>query len=444
MTDFFHAYDLRGKYPNQINKKVAENIGKAYGTFTDADEVLVGRDAREHGEEITKAFITGIKSTGTNVRNAGKTPTPLIYFGMVENDIESSAVVTASHNPSEYTGFKFCKKNALAMSRKGGMKQIEEIYEKNEFEIGEEGKEKKIELKKEYIEKVKQKIELENNLKLLINTGNGIAGVIAKELFEELGAKVDIVNGDLNGKFPNHLPDPGNKTAQEYTREKMEDHDLGIIFDGDADRAGFILNDGSYIEEDKVLAIFAQKTLEKQQGKILYDLRASKLLPEIVKEYGGQPIQTRVGHTFISEKIHEDQDIVFAGELSGHYYFPYYEIPWDDGLFAASLMTQFLSANGEEVIRNYPDYPVSPELRIDCPHDAKEKVIKKIAEIYSDYDINTLDGVKIEFNSGWALIRPSNTEEKMSVRCEADTSENLEEIREEIEEKVRETINEFT
>jgi len=443
-TSFFHAYDLRGKYPEEIYEKTAENIGKAYGTFTEADKVLVGRDGRKHGEKITNSFIKGIKTTGTKVVYADQTPTPVIYYGMVENNIKSAAIVTASHNPSEYTGFKFCNENALAMSRKGGMKEIQQIYEQKSFEEGKAHSTEKIDLKKNYIEFVSDKIDLKNELNVLINTGNGIGGIIAKDLFENLGAKVEVINEKINGDFPNHIPDPGNSEAQEQTKEHLKDHDLAIIFDGDADRAGFILDDGSYIEEDKVLATFSEETLNQTKGKVLYDLRASKLVPEIVGKFGGEAVETRVGHTFISEKIHKDQQIVFAGELSGHYYFPYYGIPWDDGLFAASLMLQFISEGKKENILNYPKYPVSPELRIDCPHDIKQNVIEEIEQNYSNYDITTLDGVKIHFDTGWALVRPSNTEEKMSVRCEADSSEDLNRIRKEIENKVKTIISSLT
>lgn len=444
MTTFFHAYDLRGKYDEEIDPKTAENIGKAYGTYTEANKVLVGRDGREHGSKILYSFIKGIISTGTDVINSGKTPTPVIYYGMVANNIESAAIVTASHNPSEYTGFKFCKENALAMSRKGGMEQIEEIYEKKEFKNAEKGEIEETDYLEDYIDFITDKITLDKQLDVLINTGNGIAGLIARKLFEKLDCNIDIINEEINGQFPNHLPDPGNKEAQEQTRKAMTDHDLAIIFDGDADRAGFILDNGEYIEEDKVLALFSETILKQSRGKVLYDLRASQLVPEIIRNNNGEPLQTRVGHTFISEKIHDDKEIVFAGELSGHYYFPFYDIPWDDGLFAASLMTELISKDAKETITNYPEYPVSPELRIDCAHEIKQKVVDQIAEHYSDEETSTLDGVKVEFEDGWALVRPSNTEEKMSVRCEASTEERLQEIRENIEKNVRNSIRELT
>ncbi len=443
MVSFFHSYDLRGLYPDEISEKEAEKVGKAYGTFTDAEKVLVGRDGRKHGEKITEAFIDGVNSTGVDIEYAGITPTPVVYFGQVKNGFKSSAIVTASHNPPEYTGFKFCLENALAMSREGGMKEIEEIYESGSFITG-TGTEEDVEVVEGYIEALKEKIG-GLDLDLVINCGNGVTGVMARELFDELGCEVKMVNEEVDGDFPNHLPAPGNEEAQNQLQEAMGGEDLGIIFDGDGDRAGFILPGYGYIEEDKVIALLAEESLKNEKGVVVHDLRASKLVPEKVEEYGGKAEESRVGHTFISERIHQGEDVVFAGELSGHYYFPAYDFPWDDGLFAAALMAKMASEeNLKEKIEAFPEYPVSPELRIDCPEEAKDKVTEKVAEAYSDHEISTKDGVKVQFEKGWALVRPSSTEPKMSVRCEADTEEDLDRILDEVEGKVREFIRDFS
>ncbi|PSH00718.1 MAG: hypothetical protein BRC30_02100 [Nanohaloarchaea archaeon SW_7_46_7] len=189
----------------------------------------------------------------------------------------------------------------------------------------------------------------------------------------------------------------------------------------------------------------AEESLKNEKGVVVHDLRASKLVPEKIEEHGGESEESRVGHTFISERIHEGDEVVFAGELSGHYYFPAFDFPWDDGLFAAALMTKIASEEDlEQKIEAFPEYPVSPELRIDCPEDAKEKVVEKFAEAYSDHETSTKDGVKVSFESGWALVRPSSTEPKMSVRCEADTDQVLDEILDEVEGKVRGLIKDFS
>ncbi|MFP4038675.1 MAG: phosphomannomutase/phosphoglucomutase [Candidatus Nanohaloarchaea archaeon] len=432
MTDFFHAYDLRGKYPEQISEKEAEKVGKAYGTFIGDEKVLVARDGRKQAEKITEAFIKGITSTGSDVVDIGMTATPVLYFVVDRLGFEHGAVVTASHNPPEYTGFKFTLSGGLAMSRKKGMKQIEEIYEEEAFESGEAAVEEK-NMDQAYIEELSSIFDVD--IEVAANYGNGVTGEIGPEVLEAIGCKVKNVNEEVNGNFPNHLSDPTKKEAQEALRKEMNGEDLGILFDGDGDRAGFIYN-GEYISEDEVIALFAERALEEKKGKIVHDLRASKLVKEKITERGGEALESRVGHTFISEIIHEE-DAVFAGELSGHYYFPFLGFPWDDGILAACLMCEIVDLGEIDRLEEYPDYPVSPELRIDCPEDRKQKVIEGVKEEFSDLNMTTKDGVKIEFEKGWALVRPSSTEEKMSVRCEADTEEDLEEILGKVESTVR-------
>jgi phosphomannomutase/phosphoglucomutase len=439
MTSFFHAYDLRGTYPDEIGEEEARKVGKAYGSFIDAEEVLVGRDGRKHGEKITEAFVQGVLSTGTDVTFAGIVPSPVVYWGQVENGFGSAAVVTASHNPPEYTGFKFNLEGARAMSREAGMREIERIYESEEFESG-NGERREIELLEAYVEAVKDAVG-EVGIKVAINSGNGVTGVVARELFEELGCEVKMINEEVDGDFPNHLADPGSEEARKALKQEMEDEGLGIILDGDGDRAGFILPGHGYIDEDEVIALFAEESLGREKGKVVHDLRASKLVAEKIREEGGTPMESRVGHTFISEKIHEDPEVVFAGELSGHFYFPSFGFPWDDGLFAGALMSRIVSEQDlVGKISSFPDYPVSPELRINCPEGAKEGVVEGFAEEYSDLETSTKDGVKVFFDKGWALVRPSNTEEKMSVRCEAETEEDLERILEDVESSVRDLI----
>lgn len=440
MSSFFHAYDLRGKFPDEIGEEEAERVGKAYGTFTDAEEVLVGRDGRTHGDIVMESFIEGILSTGTDVLDADMVPTPVVYQAMRERGIESAAIVTASHNPPEYTGFKFCRKDALAMSREGGMKEIQDLYELGMFDEG-DGSAQDIEVEQDYIDAVVSVFD-RLDLDVAVNFGNGVAAGIGREMLEDIGCSVNSINDTIDGEFPNHLPDPTNDDAKKALREEMEGEDLGIIFDGDGDRAGFIVPGYGYLEEDKVIALFSERCLREGKGKVVHDLRASKLVPERIREAGGEPVETRVGHTFISEEIHSDPGIVFAGELSGHYYFPVFGFPFDDGLFAAALMAEIAADGGlKERIEGYPDYPVSPELRIDCPEEAKQEVVKSMKESYLDHEVSTIDGAKIHFDDGWALVRPSNTEEKMSVRCEGDTEEAVDRILDEVESEVRKIID---
>lgn len=441
MVSFFHSYDLRGKYPDEISQEEAVKVGKAYGTWLETEKVMVARDGRNHSEKISESFKQGLISTGKTVVDIGQMPSPVLYYGVKEKSFEAGAVVTASHNPSEYTGFKFCGKNAMAISREGGMKQIEEIYRSGNFETG-EGTVETLDIKNEYIEFIESNVDLEKNLEVAVNYGNAVTANIADQVLETVGCSLIEVNKEVDGNFPNHLPDPGDEEAQEQLRKVMDDSNLGIIFDGDGDRAGFIVPGYGYVEPDKVIALLSEELLKHGKGKVFHDLRASKLVPETVEKHGGAPKEMRVGHTFFSEAIHNsDEKVVFGGELSGHYYFPGIDAPWDDGILAAALMCKITSEiNLSQKLEEYPDYPVSPELRIDCPENAKQDVVQGVKKYYSGYEMETVDGVKIKFENGWSLIRPSSTEEKMSVRTEADTEEDLQSIRTEVEQKVRELI----
>lgn len=437
MTSFFHAYDLRGKHPEEIDEEAARKVGKALGTFLDSSALIVGRDGRTHGEKLKNAFVEGVRSTGVQVLDAGIVPSPVVYHGTYNRSIPC-AVVTASHNPQEYTGFKFMHEDGSAMSRESGMAEIQEIYESEEFQKRETAGRKQIDLKKDYIQFIGSKFSAEG-LELAVDYGNGVATVIGKEMFEALGSSHRGIDEELDGRFPNHLPDPTNEKAQKHLKQEMKGEDLGIIFDGDGDRAGFIY-EGEYVTEDEVLALFSEEILEQETGSVVHDLRASKLVGERITAAGGEAIESRVGHTFISEIIFDRNDVVFAGELSGHYYFPAFDAPYDDGLMAAAFMCELVASGKAEKLLEYPEYPVSPELRIDCPEKSKEAVVETVTEKFSDYEISTKDGVKIKFEEGWALVRPSNTEPKMSVRCEADTEKALERILEQIETSVREAI----
>ncbi|MDY6780238.1 MAG: phosphomannomutase/phosphoglucomutase, partial [Halobacteria archaeon] len=258
-TSFFHAYDLRGVYPGEIGEDEARRVGKAFGTHV-GDEVLVGRDARKHGETVKGAFVDGVVSTGTDVLDAGTVPTPVVYYGTVELGVDASAVVTASHNPPEYTGFKFSKRGAVSMSREGGMAEVQRIYESGSFEEG-DGDLTRVDIVDDYLGFVEERIELESGLDVAVNYGNGVTAEVGGEMLRRLGCDVTEVNAEIDGEFPNHLPAPTEEEAQEQLREVIDGHDLGVLFDGDGDRAGFMLPDGRYVDEDEMISVFAENCL---------------------------------------------------------------------------------------------------------------------------------------------------------------------------------------
>lgn len=444
MTSFFRSYDLRGIYPDEIGLDQAKRVGKALGTVINTTPVLVGRDGRTHGETVMDAFVDGVTSTGTNVLDVGQVPTPLVRFGCFSRDIDAGVAITASHNPPEYTGFKFSIENGRAMTREGGMAEIQEHYETGSFNTG-SGTCEKIDLVEEYIEYVRERIHGDLDLTVVANFGNGVGGPVARELFEALGCTVTGINETIDGSFPDHPPNPMNETATNRVLDQMENADLGLAFDGDADRVGIVLPGYGTVSPDELLALYAEVSLEEQQGTVIYSLNTSKLLPEIVRSHGGEPQEVRVGFTYISQCIHDNPDVVFAGEPSGHFAFPVFGVPWDDGIFTAALTAQLVASNAvQDRVAGYPNYPVSPELRIDCPEALKDDVVTGVAEEYDDYEQTTVDGVKVFFEDGWALVRPSNTEPKLSVRCEADTQRALDRIRTDVTDTIDRLLEELS
>ncbi|MFP4632657.1 MAG: phosphomannomutase/phosphoglucomutase [Halobacteriales archaeon] len=437
-TSFFHAYDLRGVHPDEIGVEEARRVGMAFGSYVGGSAV-VGRDGRSHASEVTEAFVDGVTSTGCDVVDVGAVPTPVVYF-VSHRDSVAAAVVTASHNPPEYTGFKFNRSDGVSMSREGGMSEIQRLYETGDFDEG-DGDVVERDVTGDYVAFAADSVDVDGDLSVVANYGNGVAGDVGTRLLEAIGCNVHPVNDDVDGVFPVHPPNPMDVEARAATLDAVGRHDadLGLVFDGDGDRVGLVLPSG-YVDEDTVLALLARRSLARRKGDVVYDLRASRAVPEVVREAGGNPVESRVGHTYISEAVHE-RDAVFAGEISGHYYLPAFGAPWDDGLLAGAVLCEIAGEGGlADEVASVPGYPVSPELRLDCSHEAKQAVVETVAEAYSEYDTTTLDGVKVEFPDGEALVRPSNTEEKISVRCEAESEQELERILGDVEATVREAI----
>lgn len=440
MTSFFRAYDLRGTFPDEIGEAEATRVGRAFGTYTDASRILVGRDGRIHAPEVASAFVAGVTDTGTDVITVGCVPTPLVRFAARTQDVGPTVMVTASHNPPEYIGFKFTTTDGAAMSRDAGMAEIQRLYESREFDNG-DAEVIERDMLPTYRSYLGDRLGNVEDLTVAVNFANGAAGTVARDILERMGCTVIGINEEIDGRFPAHLPVPDDPAAISLVTDHLGEADIGIIFDGDADRVGLVLPEQGAIEADKLMAIFARECLQRREGAVVFSLDTSQLVPQIAREHGGSVHELRVGFTFISEFIHERSDVVFAGEPSGHYAFPAFDVAWDDGIFGAGLLCQ-LAGNTDlgGDIDAFPDYPVSPQHRLDCPERCKETVVAAIADEFESYDQSTVDGVKIFFEDGWALVRPSNTEPKLSVRCEADTEAALAAIEENMLEAVERLI----
>jgi len=430
----FRAYDIRGVFGDDLTEEVATRIGAAFATFLGEDkEVLVARDVRLSGEKLRKALVSGLLS-GCDATDIGIVPTPLLYFALNRLQKYAGIMITASHNPPEWNGFK-------AFSRKGSiygkdMEKVKQIAKEVDFERLGEKRGKLRSYKRtiqEYMDFVANKIEIRRKLKVVADTANGTCGLVAPTLFKRLGCKILTLNQNPDGTFPAHLPEPKEETLSELKREVIRKKaDFGVGYDGDGDRAVFVDETGNVIPGDLTLLVFAEDVLQKTEGaKIVYELSCSMAVEEYVKELGGIPIVERVGHTFIMDRMIEE-NALFGGEKSSHFYFSECN-GVDDGVFASLRMAEILSKSNEklsESIDFLPKYPSIYEKNFECPDNLKFVLIEKLRSKFKDYGLTILDmdGVKLLEKDGWVLLRPSNTEPIIRLSAEAKTEERLKEL----------------
>jgi len=433
-NSIFRAYDIRGVFGEDLTEEVATRIGAAFAIFLGEDkEVLVARDVRLSGEKLREALVSGLLS-GCDATDVGIVPTPLLYFAVNHLQKDAGIMITASHNPPEWNGFK-------AFSRKGSiygkdMEKVKQIAKKVDLEsLGKKrGRLRSYKrIIQEYMDFAVNKIEIERKLKVVADTANGTCGLVAPTLFKRLGCKILTLNQNPDGTFPAHLPEPKEETLGELKREVVKNKaDLGVGYDGDGDRAVFVDEKGNVIPGDLTLMVFAQDVLQKSKGaKIVYELSCSMAVEEYVKELGGIPIVERIGHTFIMGRMIEE-NALFGGEKSSHFYFSEcYGV--DDAVFASLRMAEILSKSSEklsEIVDSLPKYPSIYEKNFECPDNLKFVAIEKLRARFKDYGLTILDmdGVKLLDKDGWVLLRPSNTEPIIRVSAEAKTEEKLEEL----------------
>ena len=430
----FRAYDIRGVFGEDLTEEVAARIGAAFATFLGEDkEVLVARDVRLSGEKLREALVSGLVS-GCDVTDVGIIPTPLLYFAVNSLQKDVGIMITASHNPPEWNGFKAFTREGCIYGK--DMEKVKQIAKNIDLErLGKKrGKLRSYEgVIQEYMDFVVNKIEIERKLKVVADTANGTCGLVAPSLFNSLGCKILTLNQNPDGTFPAHLPEPKEETLGELKREVVKNKaDLGVGYDGDGDRAVFVDEKGNVIPGDLTLLVFAKDVLQKSKGaKIVYELSCSMAVEEYVKELGGIPIVERVGHTFIMDRMIEENALL-GGEKSSHFYFSEcYGV--DDAIFASLRMAEILSKSSEklsEIVDSLPKYPSIYEKNFECPDNLKFAAIEKLTSRFKDYGLTILDmdGVKVLDKDGWVLLRPSNTEPIIRVSAEAKTEEKLKEL----------------
>ncbi|MFD3165138.1 phosphomannomutase/phosphoglucomutase [Herpetosiphon sp. NSE202] len=433
----FKAYDIRGIYPSELNEDVAFLIGRAFASFLQAEKVIVGRDMRTSGPSIFDAVTRGLMHQGADVINIGMVSTDQYYFACTQLGLPGM-MVTASHNPKQYNGFKMVKKMPQLLSGDAGIQDLRTLVESEAFaEPTRQGSMSELDLSEEFIESVLQLIDVASlkPLKVIADTGNGMVGPILKRVYERLPVELIGLYLDPDGTLPNHGLDPlqPENRAELEARVVSENADVGFAFDGDGDRFFAIDNRGQFISGDFMTALMGQYFLEKHPGaKILYDVRASWAVPELIGAAGGVPLMERVGHAFIKARM-SNEGAIFAGEVTGHYYFGDFNYA-DSGVIPSLIILEMLSKKGKTLSELLAPleatYFISGEINTKVA-DVKA-VLATLAEKYSDAEQHTMDGLSVNYPDWHFNVRGSNTEPLLRLNLEARSKELMEAKRDEV------------
>ena len=434
----FKAYDIRGVYGVDLDEDKAYKIGRAYVKFANPRKVVVGRDCRVHSEPLFKALAEGITQAGADVIDIGMVSTPMSYFANGILGAGGSVMITASHNTKEWNGFKLCKANAVPISGATGIKEIERMVLENDF--GEKapvpGRIYKEDVAARYADHVKKFAHMSRPLHIAVDYANGM-GIAESIAFNGSGLSIDALYGDYNGDFPNHEANPLHTATLADLQAKVRSgsYAFGVAFDGDADRAGFVDEKGDIIPMDMITALIAQDLLAQNPGAaVFYDLRSSKVVAEVIEAAGGRPMMSRVGHSFIKEQMRAN-DAIFAGELSGHYYFKA-NFTAESSSMAVYALANIVSRSQKplsELVAPMRKYFQSGEINSTVKGDPAA-VLAKIKEVYSaKAKVFELDGVSVQTEEGWwCNVRMSNTEPVVRLNLEGDTRELMESKRDEL------------
>lgn len=436
----FREYDIRGIVAEDLAGEVPELIGRAYGTLVrraqggaGAPTVVVGRDNRPSSPTLAAGIIRGIQSTGVNVIDVGTVPTPVLYFATVHYGTDGGLQITGSHNPPEYNGFKMTLGGRALYGE--AIQRLRGLIEARDFESGAGALEERSVLP-DYIADVTSRFTLQRPVKVVVDCGNGVGSLVAVPLLEGIGAEVLPLYCESDGTFPNHHPDP---TVDEYiqdmiARVREEKADLGVAFDGDADRIGAVDEHGNIIRGDLLLLLFGLDILKRRGPgqQLIFDVKCSQAVPEVFEAHGGKALMWKTGHSLIKEKMKETGAPI-AGELSGHICFADDFYGFDDAPYAACRLVDLVARSDRPLsaqVADFPAYLSTPEIRVDVTEEKKFGIVERAVEEFSrDHEVIAVDGARILFEDGWGLLRASNTQPVLVLRYEAHTREGLEKIR---------------
>ena len=439
----FRAYDIRGIVDESLTTEAVKLIGQAIGTENrrrGKNDIVVARDGRLSGETLLAALIEGLRKSGCNVVNIGAVPTGVLYFATHHLGTGSGVMLTGSHNPPNYNGLKIML-NGETLSGK----LILDLYKaiiNDELENG-DGNLQEMDIVDDYVDHISSDIQLENELKVVVDCGNGIGGEVGPLVLEEIGCEVIPLHCEIDGSFPNHHPDPSvpENLADLIATVKACDADIGIAFDGDADRLGVVTKAGEIIYPDRVLMLFAQDVLTRQPGaSIIFDVKCTGHLPKEIVKSGGLPIIWKTGHSFMKAKLKET-NAALAGEMSGHFFFNERWFGFDDGIYAAARLLEILDHKdrpAQEIFDELPNSVCTPELKCHTKEGENYAFMDKFqkAAEFPDANITSIDGIRADFKDGWGLVRCSNTTPCLVFRFDADNQQALEKIKQEFKQQL--------
>ena len=432
----FREYDIRGIVPEQLNPNIVKVIAMAIAAKCSSEgvnEIAIGRDGRLSGEELLKCLSSELQNLGLNVINVGLVTSPLLYYAAKKLSSKSGVMITGSHNPKNYNGLKI----VINDSPVSGLEIFDLISISDFSKMDSSGEVIKTNVIDEYIQEVcSQVTEKKEKIKVVIDCGNGAAGEIAPKLFRALGHEVIELFCEIDGEFPNHHPDPGKpENLQDLINEvKDKQADIGVAFDGDGDRLGVVTDKGEIIFPDQLMMIFAKDVLMHNKGaQIIFDVKCSNLLNQSIEENGGIPVMSPTGHFHIKNAL-KKTGAPLAGEMSGHIFFNDQWYGFDDGHYSAFRLIEILTQSTVPLSSIYQSLPKAfstPEINIDVLEEKKFQIVENFIQNseFGSGEKNTIDGLRVNFNDGWGLLRASNTTPKLVMRFEASTSERLEEIK---------------
>jgi len=432
----FREYDIRGVVGEDLTAGIARSVGRALATRVGEGATLaVGHDNRPSSPELASALCEGMEAAGADVRFVGLVPTPALYYAEHVLDVDGGVQITGSHNPPEYNGLKMVVGGHALYG--DAIRELRERIEAGDLASG-DGRTGRVEILDRYIGEIASRAPVDPPVDLTLDCGNGTGSVAAPQALEAAGARVDPLYCESDGTFPNHHPDP---TVDENVRDliarvRERGTGFGVGLDGDADRIGVVTEEGKIVRGDHLLLLFALDVLEREPGaEIVFDVKCSKALPELITAAGGRPVMWKTGHSLIKERMRRTAAPV-AGEMSGHICFADKYFGFDDAIYAAARLAAMVARRGmrlADLAARIPDYPSTPELRLDCPEERKFEVVERVAATYRGRrPVFDLDGARIDFGDGWALVRASNTQPVVVVRFEAESADALRAIRDEV------------